>query len=87
MFLKRNNMHKSKARNIEFSNKPEVAVRKLLCQTEEMIYSLTYSKKQVHILKMQLKLNCFIGLVFMVVHAYVATINCKLQRIQCEPCF
>ena len=33
---------------------------------------------------MQLKLNCLIGLVVMVLFAHVATANCKLQRLQRE---
>ena len=52
----------------------------------KIIYSLTYSTSQVSILKLQLKLNCLIGLAVMVLFAHVAAANCKLQRIQCEPC-
>ena len=52
----------------------------------KIIYSLTYSTSKVYILKIQLKLNCLIGLAVMVLFAHAATANCKLQRIQCEPC-
>ena len=52
----------------------------------KIIYSLTYSTSRVYKQKMQLKLNCLIGLAVMVPFAHVATANCKLQRIQCEPC-
>ena len=53
---------------------------------QKIIYSLTYSTSQVNILKMQLKLDCLIGLAVMVLFAHAATANCKLQRIQYEPC-
>ena len=53
----------------------------------KIIYSLTYSTSQVYILKMQLKLNCLIGLAVRVLFAYATTANCKLERIQCEPCY
>ena len=48
---------------------------------QKTIYSLTYSASQDYVLKLQLKLNCLIGLAVRVLFAYVATANCKSQRI------
>ena len=44
----------------------------------KIIYSLTYRTSQVYLLKLQLKLNCLIGLAVMVLFAHVATAKCKL---------
>ena len=74
-------------KNVFFENQT-IDYRKTAHQKwPKIIYSLIYSTDQVYILKLQLKLNCFIGLAVIVVFAHVATENRKLWRIQRKSCF
>ena len=53
---------------------------------QKIIYSLTYRTSQVYRIKMQLKLNCLIGLVVSILFAHANAAKCKLEKIQCEHC-
>ena len=75
------------SKNIFFENQTIDNCRRTAHQNWlKTIYSLTYNTSQVHILKLQLKMNYLIGLAVMVLFAYTNTANCKLQKIQFEPC-